>query len=73
MNITLSVDKQVVARARKRAHVLGKSLNQIIREYLESLAGADDARRTIEEIRQLSGRGNSNGWRFNRDELYDRS
>ena len=73
MNITLSVDKQIVARARKRAHVLGKSLNQIIREYLETLAGADDAQRSIEEFRRLSGKGHSSGWRFNRDELHERS
>ena len=73
MNITLSIDKQIVARARKRAQVLGKSLNQVIREYLESLAGADDAQRSIEEFRRLSGKGNSNGWRFNRDEIHERS
>lgn len=73
MNITLSVDKQIIARARKRAHALGKSLNQVIREYLESLAGADDAQRSIDEFRQLSGKGYSNGWRFNRDEIHERS
>ena len=73
MNITLSVDKQIVARARKRAHVLGKSLNQIIREHLETLAGADDPQRSIDEFRQLSGKGHSSGWRFNRDEIHERS
>jgi len=73
MNLTLSVDEQVVARARKNADALGKSLNQLIRDYLENLAGLDDAERSIRELRRLSGRGNSQGWRFNRDEIHERS
>lgn len=72
MNVTLSIDEHVVARARKRAEALGKSLNQLIRDYLQMLAD-DDPERSIEEFRRLSGRGNSRGWRFNRDEIHDRS
>ncbi|MGH9459718.1 MAG: DUF6364 family protein [Vicinamibacteria bacterium] len=75
MNITLSVDKGVLKRARKRAEALGKSLNQLVREYLQQLAGGDDPRRDIERLRQLSaeGQGRSRGWRFNRDEIHERS
>jgi 3'-phosphoadenosine 5'-phosphosulfate sulfotransferase len=73
MNVTLSIDEQLVARARKKAEALGKSLNQVVRDYLESLAGGDDAERSIEELRRLSGRGHSRGWRFNRDEIHERS
>jgi len=73
MNVTLSIDEQLVARARKKADALGKSLNQLIRDYLQKLAGGDDPERSIEEFRRLSGRGNSRGWRFNRDEIHDRS
>jgi len=72
MNLTLSVDEQVVARARKRAEALGKSLNQLIRDYLQSLSGNDDAERSIAEFRQLSGKGHSRGWRFDRNELHER-
>ena len=72
VNITLSIDENVVARARKRAEALGKSLNQLIRDYLQTLAD-DDPERSIEEFKRLSGRGNSRGWRFNRDEIHDRS
>jgi hypothetical protein len=36
MNVTLSIDEQVVARARKKAKALGKSLNELIRDYLQS-------------------------------------
>ncbi len=73
MNITLSVDEQVVAAARQRAAALGTSLNQLVRDYLRSLTDDDDAERWVEEFRRLSGKGHSNGWRFNRDEIHERS
>ena len=73
MNVTLSIDDQVVARARQKAEAVGKSLNQLIRDYLQSLAGGDDPERSIEEFKRLSGRGRARGWRFNRDELHERS
>ena len=73
MNVTLSIDDQVVTRARKKAEALGKSLNQLVRDYLERLAGGDDPERSIEEFRRLSGRGHSRGWRFDRDEIHERS
>jgi len=73
MNVTRSIDEQTVECARKRAESLGKSLNQVIREYLQKLAGRDDPERSIEEFRRLSGTGDSRGWRFHRDEIHERS
>lgn len=73
MNVTLSIDEQIVARARKKADALGKSLNQLIRDYLQRLAGGDDPEKSIEEFKQLSGQGNSRGWRFDRNEIHERS
>jgi len=73
MNVTLSIDEQLVARARKKADALGKSLNQLIRDYLQKLAGGDDPERSIDEFRSLSGRGNSRSWRFDRNEIHERS
>ena len=74
MNGTLSIEfEQTVERARKRAESLGKSLNQVIREYLPKLAGADDLERSMEEFRRLSGTGDARGWRFHRDEIHARS
>lgn len=35
MNLTLSVDPDKVQEARKRAEAMGKSLNQLIREYID--------------------------------------
>jgi replicative DNA helicase len=73
MNVTLSIDDQLVSRARKKAEAMGKSLNQLIRDYLQSVAGGDNPERSIEEFNRLSGQGHSRGWRFNRDEIHERS
>lgn len=75
MNITLSVDERVVKRARRKAAAMGKSLNQLVREYLDRLAGSDDAERDVAELRQLSrqSRGRGRGWRFDRDAIHERA
>jgi len=73
MNVTLSIDDQLVARARKKAEALGKSLNQMIRDYLQTVAGSDDAEHILTELRELSGTGDARGWKFNRDEIHERS
>ncbi len=74
MNLTLSVDDRVVKRARNVARSMGKSLNQLVREYLEHLTAEEDARRDVKELRRLSeeGGGRSGGWRFDRDAVHAR-
>jgi len=74
MNITLSVDDEVIHRARRRADVLGTSVNQLVREYLEQLAGKTDPNEDAVEFEKLSrqAQGNSSGWKFNREELHER-
>jgi len=39
MNLTLSIDEQTVERAREVANQQGTSLNALIREFVERLAG----------------------------------
>jgi hypothetical protein len=75
MNLTLSVNADKVEQARKRAEAMGKSLNQLIREYIDRLAGPSDVERDIAEFRRLSdeAKGNARGWKFNRDEIHERS
>ena len=73
VNVTLSLDDHLDARARTQAEALGKSLNQLIRDHLEAVAGGDDPERSIEEFKRLSGKGHSRRWRFNRDEVHERS
>ena len=74
MNITLSVDEQVALRAREAAQKMGKSLNQVVRDYLEQLAGG--ARRgqqwTQFEERCLQSKAQLGDWHFNRDEANER-
>ena len=72
MNITLSIDEQIVERAREKLRATGKSVNQEIREHLQHVAGDDDVERDMEYLRHTAGLGNSNGWKFNREELYER-
>jgi hypothetical protein len=75
VNLTLSVDDQVLRRARTVAEAMGKSVNQMVREYLEGLAASDDAEAEVAELRNLSATsgGSRRGWVFDRDELHGRS
>ena len=73
MNVTLSIDEQLLGRALKKADSLGKSLDQLIQDYLQTLAGGEDSERRIEELKRISGRGHSRSWRFNRNEIHERS
>ena len=74
MNITLSVEDDIVLRARRQAEVLGTSVNQLVRDYLASLAGAADRAADIDEFARLSreANGDSRGWKFNREEIHER-
>jgi len=73
MNITLSIDETLLIKARQVAANMGKSLNQIIREDLERLTQTNQAKADFDEFEALSGQGNSHGWKFNRDELHERT
>ena len=74
MNVTLSLDDDVVQEARRRAEAMGTSVNQLIREYLEQFTGKSDPKADAEEFRRLSrlSNGDSRGWKFNRDEIHER-
>jgi antitoxin component of RelBE/YafQ-DinJ toxin-antitoxin module len=74
MNLTLSVDDEIIQEARRRAEAMGKSVNQLVREYLERLAGKSDREALVAEFRELSKNpmGDSKGWKFNRDEVHER-
>ena len=73
INLTLSVDERILTEARKTADSMGKSLNQLVREYLEHLTFRDRPEDEVEEFRRLSGTGRSKrGWRFDRDEVHER-
>ena len=75
MNLTITVDDEVLKRARIRALEQDTSVNAVLRDYLESYAGG--SRRRREAVRRLlelsrttrSGRGAAT---WTRDELHER-
>lgn len=71
MNVTLSIDEQVVERAREKLRAVGKSINQEIREHLQRIAGDEDLEADLEKFVKLSGLGDSKGWKWNREDAYE--
>lgn len=74
VNLTLSVDDEVVEAARRHAEAMGTSVNQMVREFLSQIAGKSDAERAADEFLRLSAlsRGDRRGWKFNREEIHER-
>lgn len=74
MNITLSIDEKIAQKARETARLMGKSLNQAVRDYLAQLAREQELQTQLAEFEasaKNSG-GRLNGWKFNRDEANER-
>ena len=73
-NLTIVVDDHVLQRARIRALQHGTSVNALLRDYLASFAGGEDAAAALAEFHDLAAHLNvkSKG-RWTRDELYDRT
>ena len=74
MNVTLSIDEQVVAKARRIASVRGTSLNQLVRDYLEDLTRHNDMQSVLDELDAMwsESTGRSQG-PWTREELHERS
>jgi hypothetical protein len=74
-NITLSVDEDVLAVARRYAVEHHSSVNALVREFLAAIAEREDrARQARQRLRELSERSSarigSASW--TRDELHER-
>ena len=74
-NLTLTIDGDLLKRARMRALERDTSVNALVRDYLERLAGQEatpDATRALLELAERSDAGSGSGGRvWTRDELYD--
>ncbi|MHB8868321.1 MAG: hypothetical protein ACYC6T_16115 [Thermoleophilia bacterium] len=72
-NLTLTIDYEVLKRARARAAAEGTTVNAVVRHQIESYAGVDEERRravrTILELAQTTRAGSGNRT-WTRDELY---
>ena len=74
MNITLSAEADLIRKARAAARSRGKSLNQMVREYMQSLCDMDGARSAVSRLFEImdDGRGDMRGRRFDRNESHER-
>jgi antitoxin component of RelBE/YafQ-DinJ toxin-antitoxin module len=75
MNITLSIDERVAEQAREAAQAMGKSLNQVVRDHLEQLAGRAQLDAEVDAFLASTAQtpGRLGGWTFDRDELHGRT
>ena len=75
-NLTLTVNDEVLRRARLRALQQGTSVNALVRSYLEAFADVDrtmDSRRELVALSERShGSSGPEGRTWTRDELHDR-
>ena len=74
MNITLSINDQLVAEGRRIAAARGTSLNQMIRDYLQQVTRLDGLDAVVDDLEQrwASEKYRSDG-PWSREELYERS
>lgn len=75
-NLTLSIDDDLLRRARMRALELDTTVNSMVREYLEGIAGESPVKQALSEfldmtddVLAVSG-ADRRGW--TREELYER-
>ena len=75
MNLTITVDDELLRRARIRALSQGTSVNAVLREFLESYAGSDAevaARSRLAELaRSSTASSGPDGRSWRRGELYE--
>ena len=74
-NLTISVDDEVLKRARLRATEQGRSIDAVVREYLEQYAGSRSAQeQALVELLVVSEQARSKRGRrtWTRDELHER-
>jgi plasmid stability protein len=74
-NLTITVDEETLKKARIRAVTEGTSVNEVLRNFLESYAGVDaEQTAAIDDLLKLSRQAKSRhvGKRWSRDELYER-
>lgn len=71
-NLTLSLDEHLLERVREKLRLEGKTVNEEIRHHFRRIAGDDEQLEAdLAFLRETAGCGNSHGWKFNRDEIYE--
>jgi hypothetical protein len=74
LNLILSIDEDIVRLAHLRAEALGTSVNQLVSDYLQQLAGMRTPEADATEFERLSreAHGDRRGWKFDRELLHER-
>ena len=77
MNLTFSIDDDLVERARQTAVNQGKSLQAMVRKYVESLAGRPHGLELVKRMEANWREADAHfkehppkKWKFSREELY---
>ncbi|AYY12606.1 hypothetical protein EF847_07685 [Actinobacteria bacterium YIM 96077] len=74
-NLTLTIDEDLLRRARIRALEQGESVNSLVRDWLESYAAGNRQRDVTEEIIAVAGRARASsgsaGRVWTRDNVYE--
>jgi hypothetical protein len=72
-NITLSIDEELLEKSREVAAWQGTSLNGLIRKMLTKITEMPQQQDWFSGFELVSEQvtGDSGGWKFNREELYD--
>jgi antitoxin component of RelBE/YafQ-DinJ toxin-antitoxin module len=74
VKISVKVDDRIAEEARKAAQAMGRSLNQVVQDYLEQLAGHPRLETELNafEASAMTSPGRRDGWAFDRDEAHRR-
>ncbi len=78
MNLTLSVDDKLVEKARQVASRQGTSLQALVRQYIETLAGSREAAAVVDRLEEHWRDADKHlrehppkSYKFDREELYE--
>jgi hypothetical protein len=76
-NVTITLDEEVLRRARIRALQQGTSVNRVLGDYLQAYAGASPTRAAVEQAldiaRQTHAGSGPGGRTWRREDLHDRT
>jgi plasmid stability protein len=76
-NLTLTIDADLLRRARTKAAEQGTSVNAVVREHLEAYVGPSDAEIGVATLLDLAARSEFSlgaaGISWTRDALHDRA
>ncbi len=75
-NLTVTINEQVLRRARIRALEQGTSVNALVADYLMRFAGMGTTEKALEEFLEIAKRSHASsgpgGRTLQREDLYDR-